>query len=158
VHLRRALLDGGLGVDHGVAFGILDNDRFGAVGRGGNRLADHHGDSLADVRDALVRQRRPHRHDQLGAAAAWQRRVLRQVAMKILQVGAGQHGDHALHRLGLASVDRRDVGGGVRAAHEHGVGLARQRGVRHEAAQSPQQLVVFNAGHALGGGLGVHVG
>ena len=124
--LRRAWLDRRAEIGYRVERREIHLDRFGAVLRRCQGLADHHRHRLADVAHAVARQRRPNGHDQLGAAAARNRRMLRQVAHILrLDVGRGDHRDDALHRKRRRGVDRLDVGAGVLGTYEAGIGLAR---------------------------------
>ena len=111
-------------------------------------------------RTRLAGQRRADRHDQLAAAAAGDRRVLRQVAdVRGLDVGRGETATTPLIASAALGVDRLDVGAGVRRAHEAGIGLAWQRGVGHVAAGAAQQVVVLDAdAWALWAVVCVHVG
>jgi hypothetical protein len=69
-HLRRARFHGVAQIEHRIDRSVIHLDRLGAVLRRREGLADHHGDRLAGVAHPVARQRRPDRHDQLGAAAA----------------------------------------------------------------------------------------
>ena len=92
----------------------------------------------------LAGERGAMRNDELLAAPAGERRVLGDVADP-LHVGGGQHRQHAGHRLRRLGIDRTDIGKGVRRAHEIGIGLAGQRGVRRVTSEPAHQRIILQA-------------
>ena len=113
-------------------------------------LGDHHRDRLADMHDALAGERRPVRHDELGAVAAgtggW-RPILPTPSMSL----RGQHARPRPARCAPPSIDADDAGEGVRRAHEIGIGLVRQRRIGDVAAVAAHQWVVLDAAVMLRG-------
>ena len=105
-HLRGAGLDRLAQIGDGIERLVFDLDELGAVLRGGLGLGDHHGDGFADMAHALAGQRRPERHDQLGAAAPADRRMHGQVLDACsLDIVRRDDGDHALHRQRRVRID-----------------------------------------------------
>ena len=160
-HLRRAGLHRVAQIGDRIERRIVHLDRLGAVLGCRKGFADHHGDRLAGMAHPVARESRPDRHDQLGAAAACHRRMLRQIAdIGRLDVGRGENRDHALDGQRRLDVDRLDVGTGMLRADETGIGLSRQRRVRHITAGAAQQIVILAASSRRGVAvsLRVHVG
>ncbi len=63
------------------------------------------------------------------------------------KIGAGQHRDHAGHRLAAVDVDLLDLGVRMRRAHEHRAGLARPADVVGVLALAGDEAEVFLATH-----------
>ena len=160
VELRRARLDGLLGVDDRGQRLVVDDDRLERVERLRLRLGDDRRDALAGPLDA-VRGERPGRADVVldpGAATGrpgHRHRVVR-------DVGADEHGDDARHRLGRGRVDRADVGVRVRAAQDGHVGHRRELDVVDVVAGAGDEARVLDPLDArpedVGDGLGGHLG
>ena len=68
-------------------------------------------------------------------------------------VGAGEHAEHAGHRLGLGGVDADDARVRVRRAHHRRVGLPLDAEVVGEAALAGEQPAVFLAAQRLADGV-----
>ena len=98
------------------------------------------------MHDALARERRPVRDDQLLAAAAGERRMAAHIAdARGLHVGRGQHREHARRLAGALELDRADARERMRRAHEPPVGLVRLVPVGDEMAGTAHQRVVLDA-------------
>ena len=95
---------------------VVDLDQLGAVGRGVAVLGDDEGDLLVLEEHLLLGQHRLH--------VAGERRHV--VEAERLQVGGGQHGEHAGQRGRLGGVDLLDAGVGVGRADEVAVDHAGQ--------------------------------
>ena len=157
--LRRAVSLRRLDRDHRIERLVVDLDQIGGVLRRERGLGDHHRDRLADIHR---RARAPAR----GGAASTSLPPSRPgsggwrvtLPWKSFRSSPVSTATTPLIALAALGVDRLDVGGGVGRADEHRIGLAGQGRVGHVAAKSPQELVVFDPGRALMGGLGVHVG
>ena len=118
-HLRRARLHRVAQIDHRVARLVIDLDRLGAVLRRREVSPITMATASPMWRTRSSRQRRPDRHDQLGAAAAGHRRVLRQIAdLAALMSAAVSTATTPLIASAALDVDRLDVGAGMRRAHE----------------------------------------
>ena len=129
---------------------VIDHHQFRRVAGGLRRLRHHHGDRIADMAHAALRQRRAGRGDVGGAVALRQRRRAgdRLDAVR-LQVRDGEDAQDARLRRRLRDVDAADVGMGVGGAHEHRVALAGKRHVVGVAPAARQQACVFGAGDRL---------
>ncbi len=125
-------------------FFVVDGDEFGGVLRQERALRDHQRHRLADMHDAVLRQRRPVRDDKLAAILARQRRMPGNIA-DACHVGCGQDGDDARRAGRRRCVDAFDAGEGVRRAHEDAIGLVRQRVVGGVAAAAADQRFVLDA-------------
>ena len=121
--------DGGIGfhrlqhVGHRIQHLVLDLDEFqgllGDVGAGGGDGS--HGVPLVQHLlggQAVVAQELGIDHGSLGLVA--------DAALRLGQVGGGDHAAHTLHRLGLAGVNGLDAGVSVRAAKHPGMEQSRQ--------------------------------
>jgi len=139
--LRRAGAHRLAQVDDRRAFRVIDRDQFGGVLRRGGRLGNDDRDRLAHVSHGL-RQRRTMRNDELGAAAAVKRRMLRYVADPLHVVG-GEHREHARRCARGRRVDRAHIGEGARRAHEIRVGLPRQRRIGGKPSEAAHQRIVL---------------
>ena len=154
VHHRAAAGDGGLHVHRGRQFAVVDHDGFRRLVRRGLALSDDHGDRVAHVADLAFRQDRMLRLCHGRAILVVHQPAAGQAAIG-LEVGGGHHLDHARHRHGRADVDGVDRGVSVGAAHDGGVGLARQDDVVHilaAALDKAEILAPQNAGADAGSG------
>ena len=128
--LGGAVRHRGIQVSDGRPRLVVDLDEQRRVLGLGPGLGDHHGDRIAGVAGRPLHQGRVGRRDHLRAVLVGDHPAAGDAAEVVGgRVLAGQHGEHARRREGLAGVDRADLGVGVRRAHEHGMGLLRQRDV-----------------------------
>ena len=138
---------------------VVDLDQVGGVLRREFGLGDHHRDRLADIHRAFACERMPVRHHQLGAVAAWKRRMARHAADPSgVDVRSGHDRDDAAHFFRGVHIDAADAGMGVRRAHERRRRLTRLGGIGDKTAVAAHEVVVLDAwmmGVAVGG-LGVH--
>ena len=64
-------------------------------------------------------------------------------------IGAGEHAEHARHRLGARRIDAENARMRMRRAHHHRIGLALEAEIVAEAAASGGEPLVFLAGDRL---------
>jgi hypothetical protein len=146
--IQRALepADGGQGLVHDV-------DQLRGILGDVATVGDHEGDELADVADAVGRER------PLGARMG-KVRVGDQERTGLVQlpdVAGGQHQVHAGQRPGPCRVDANDPGAGMRAPEPGRVQDTSRIDVVNEAAATPEQplvLVARDAGPDKAGGHG----
>ena len=123
---------------------ILDNNAFGSISRLLERIGDNHRDRVADVHDAVERNRRPRRQEHRAAAAPLVGRHRRQRAEAITAIVCpSEHGMDARHLERLARVDAGDVGMGMRRAHDSGMELIGEFEIVEKAALPPQQARIL---------------
>jgi hypothetical protein len=111
----------------------VDDHLVDAVLGGGLGLGDHDRDRLAREDDLLACER-------LAGAAA--------LSGGDRQIGGGQHGDHARHRLGRLGVDRPDARVRVPGQHQAGVQQAGHGDVGREAGGAAQLRLGVDAAPA----------
>jgi hypothetical protein len=161
VELRRARFDGVARIDHHRQLLVIDRNEVRGVLGLADGFGNNHGDGFADEADAVVGNHRAEWLDQIFLAAAGQRRVLAGgVEAGGLDVGAGEHGEHALGLGGFADIDRGDLCVSMWRAHKNGEGLILKPRVIDEAPGAAHQRVVFEPHFALammGGCLAVHI-
>ena len=146
VDLRRAVLHGVCRACDRRQLGIVDLDQGGRVARLRLGLGDHHGDALADEAHPVGHQRPARRAVALRPAHVLRHHAGHQRAHAVVDIIlAGQHGDDARRRRGLAGVDRPDVAMRDRREHEHGMGHARQHDVVDILAAAGEKLRIFLA-------------
>jgi hypothetical protein len=98
------------------------------------------------MHDPVARERRPRGHDELGAAAAGERRVAPDIAdAGGVHVRASEDGQHARRAARRSDVEGADAREGVRRAHEHGIGLAGLDHIGGEAAGAAHQIIILDA-------------
>ena len=131
------------GIDQGRQLLVFDLDQFGGIGRGIAVGRHHEGHFLVLEQHLLLGQDRLH-------VAGQGRHV---VQAERLQVGCGQHRDHARHLQRLRGVDLLDPGVAIGRAHEIAVEHARQLEVVDVVALALGEARVFHAlalaAHAL---------
>ena len=152
--LRRVGLQRVLRIDQRRQFLVFDRDQFGGIERLGQAVGDHHRDGLADMHDLALGEAGPVRERDLGAAAAWDRRMPRHAA-DAFEIGGGQDADHARRLQRLIERDRHDAGMGIGRAHERDMRDALLLDIVDELAASADEGVVLDAG-AVGMGIGCH--
>jgi hypothetical protein len=147
MHLRRAGLHGLADISDGGQGIVINIDQLRAVERGKLAFRDDRDHRLADMRHLLARERRPMRHrERFAVAGARNRWVIGNADdAGFLDIGGGQHRDHAGRGFRRFDIDRRDARGGMRRAHEGGVQHARLRRIGNVAAASGDQRLVFDA-------------
>jgi hypothetical protein len=155
--LRRAVAQRLARVHHRRQCFVLDGDEFGGVLRGRRGFGDHHGDRLADMHDALGRQRRPERHHQRLAAAARQRRMPADAADAVEVLGR-EYADHPGRLGGGLDVDADDARERVRRTHEMRIRLVRQRRIGDVAAAAANERIVLDAAVEIAAVIGVGMG
>ena len=142
-------LIGGVGagqIHHRRQFLEIRLQRFGAVPRGFQGLADHDRVGFADVVDVLYRQRRVRWLHHVRAILGFHQPAAGQVADAMrLQIRAGQYRHHAGDGFGGAAVDVEDPGAGMRRAGEDGVALAIRVDVVGVASGAGDEAGVFLA-------------
>ena len=125
---------------------VVDRHALGRILGGGARGRHHQRDRLADMQHAILGERRPERHDQLGAVAPGHRRMGRDVAdARRLHVVRGEDGEHAGGGTRLAGVDRPDARVRMGRAHEPPERFLGDMIVGDEAAVAAQERVVLDA-------------
>ena len=112
-------------VSHFHSFGCAQGQRLG--------LRHHHRHSFADVARLVGRQQRVGTDEHGAAAGAGQLRIEFGLRHRIVRdrrklvggaVGAGEHAEHAWHRLRLCGVDRDNARVRIRRTHHHRVGFS----------------------------------
>ena len=99
-------------------------ERLGGVLRLRVGLGDDHGDAVADIADLALRQQRVGPHLHVGAVLGLHGPAADQVAEPIGgNVRAVEDRQHARHVGDARLVDADQLRVGVRAAHEHRIGL-----------------------------------
>ena len=150
VHARRAGLGRFLCRGNGGQRFVLDLDQFQRVLRLRRGLGNDEGDAVADPTDKAVGQHRVARRMHGGAAAALEAGIAGQVAVAGgLDVGCGQHREHARRSLGGFGVDRHDLGVGMRRAQHDAEGHAGIDHVVDKVALALHQFRIFKPRHAL---------
>ncbi len=140
--LGRAVANGLADLDHRSALLIVDDNQLGGILRAGERLGDHQRHRLADMPHGFVGKRWPVGNDQLAAAPAGERRVLRDIA-DTFHIGSGQDRQHARHRPCRVAFDRPDIRKGVRRTDEISLCLAGQRRIGRKASEPAHQGVIL---------------
>ena len=150
IELRRAGLEGILGIHDGRAGRIVDLDPLGGVARLIERVGDHDRDRIADMHRAADGDRGAVWQVHRAAVALLVRRHRRHGAEPVrLVVLAGQDDMHAGHLQCRAGVDAADVGMGVRRAHDGGVKLVGELEVVVEAPAPREKTRIFAPPHRL---------
>ena len=122
-------------IDQHRQFVIVDVDQFDPVGRDVAVVGQHEGDLLVLEEDVVLGEHRLH--------VAGERRHV--VEAERLEVGGGQHGEHAGQRLGLRRVDRLDPRMGVGRADDVAVEHAGQLQVVDVVALALREADVLDA-------------
>ena len=144
-------------IDHRRQGLVIDRDQIGAIERLRGAFRHHHRHRHADMHHLVAGNRRPRRQNHLGAAAARDRRMTRNViGIGLVHVGGGNNAKHALRFQGGAHIDRLDARMCMRRAHEGGVGLVRQARVVGKAAIAAYQSIVLDARFVFAAGGGGH--
>ena len=146
---RRAGLHRVLDVDHRRQRLVLDLDQFGGVARLLHRFGDHEGDALADRAHLVGGEDRPQRAKALRAAHVFGHRRRQAAELVGDDIGAGEHGKHAVGGFGLGGIDALDARVGMRRHHHHAVALMRQVDVVDIAAAAGDEARVLDPGHGL---------
>jgi hypothetical protein len=129
---------------------VLDRQHLGGVHGLLRRLRDHHRHRIADVTDAIARQRRARRLDRGRAVAPLARGVARQVAELVRRVvRAGEDRDHAGRLRRARGIDRPDARVRVRRPHDERIRLAREVHVIGVAPEALDEARVFDTAHGL---------
>ncbi len=135
----------------------VDGDQFGGVERLRHRLGDDEGDVIADPAHAVLGEDRIARLDHRRAVAALQAARDRQIAPAgRLDVGGGQHRQHAGRLFRGAHVERLDLRVRVLRAQHDAVRHAGQLDVVDIAAAALQQPRILEPRHALSDGEFTH--
>ena len=122
-HQRRAGGERRLRIDHGGQRAVRDRDSLGGVARLFDRLGDDERDRVADMPDAVARQRGTRRHDHRRDGRDL--RDARQCPDSVcIEVGGGEDAAHPRHRSRRGRVDAVDQRVAVRRAQDDGVQLA----------------------------------
>ncbi len=146
------------GIRHPRQHLVVDRHLLGGRLRLAERLRDHHRHRLADMTRLVVRQQKVRSDEHRGSTAAGQldvvvggrHRIVRDRLQTIrLNIGAGEHPQHARHRHRLGHVDRADPRVGMRRAHHRGPDLAGQSEVVREAAAPGDEPPVLVARQRL---------
>jgi hypothetical protein len=149
-HLRSALLQRVCQFAHGRQDVIIDLDQFSRVFRLFDGFGDDQSDVIADRAHVVLFQERVGRQRHLCAVARGQRcQAWNSAELVMLDVGAGENGEHALGLAGGRHVDRPDPGVRVRRAEDVGVGLVGYRHVVEVTAAAREQPLIFLAAHRL---------
>ena len=149
-HLDRAGLGRRFGRGHRRQRLELELDEFGGIERLRHGFGDDEGDAVADPAHALLGQDRIARLEHRRAVAPLEPAMARQVAPAgRLDVGRGQHAQHAGRGFGRAHVERFDPGVRVLRAHDDAVRHAGQLDVVDVAAAAAQQPRILEPRHAL---------
>ncbi len=132
---------------------VIDFDALHGIERLRHALAHDHGDGLADMANALCGQQHVWADEDRTAAGSMQLHVVLGLRQWIVgngrkpvgkAVGAGEHAEHARHRLGLHGVDAEDARVCVRGAQHYRVGLAVYAEiVAEEAVPGDEPLVLL---------------
>ena len=158
VQLRRARGDRRLDIGGDGKLFVDDGDGFRRIARLIAGLGDHHRDRLPDEAHGLRRHRRPRAHLHRRAVLGMDHPAADQIADLVIDdLLAGQHIDHARHSLGRVGIDSLDLGVGVRAADERGVGHAVQADVVDIAALAGDETLVFLAHDASADTFDAHI-
>ena len=144
VEQRRAGLERSLRIDDWRQLLVLDLDGIQRVLGQISALGDDRGHRLADVADAIGRQRIRH----LGAKGAV-RHQHRQLCGIGSEIGEADRVEHARLGAGRGYVDSNDACVCVRAAEESGMCHARQPDIGHVEAIAAQQPRILASAHAL---------
>ena len=151
---RCAGLERVLGVDDERQFLVFDFDRLGGVHRLRTALGHHHRHRFADVAGLVGRQQHVRSDEHVSAAGCGELHVefgLRHRCMRdrLYSIGqavrAGQHGEHARHRLGGACLDPHDARMRIGRAHHRRECFAVEAKVVGEAALAGEQPPVLLA-------------
>ena len=144
-HRRRARLHRVLDVDDRRQRLVVDLDQFGGVARlraafrrrrSATRSPTARTLSVARIARSVRKPFGPPMSSGIGGASA--------AELVGDDVGAGEHGEHAVRGLGLRGVDALDAGVGVRRHDEHAVALARQVDVVDIAAAAGDEARVLD--------------
>jgi hypothetical protein len=146
MELRRARFERADRIGHCRPLLVADRHLLGSVARLALGVGNDDRDGIADEAHAIDRERRPGAHLHRGAVLGLDHPAADQVADAVgLQLLAGEHADHARHRLRGLDVDAFDVGMRVRAPHERRVLHARHDHVVDIAAEAGDESLVFLA-------------
>ena len=148
-HQRRAGLDRILDGDDRRQRLVLDLEQLGGVARLRLRLGDDERHAVADRAHLADREDRTQR-----AIALRPAHVLRHVGHEAaelvgLHVGACEHGEHALGRLGLGGIDALDAGMRVRRHDLDAVAQVRQLDVVDIAPAAGDETLILDPGDRL---------
>ena len=114
-----------------------------------SRFGDDEGDALADRAHLVDGEDRARRAKALRPAHVFRHRRRQRAEPVGLDVGAGEHGEHAVGGLGLAGVDPFDAGMGVRRHDHDAVALMRQVEVVDIAAAAGDEARILDPRHGL---------
>ena len=148
IELRRARLGGVARRDHGGQGLDVERDRFGGVLRLRDGFGDDAGDRIADEAHLVGAQRRARHIFDRRAVAALERQRTFEPAIG-LQIGGGEHRQHAGHALGRGGVDAANDSMRLAGADHHRIGLVRLLEVVGIAAFAAHQNGVLFAGDRL---------
>ena len=145
-------------MQHEGKFLVTDFHCFGRIHGLRLGLRHHEGDGLADMA-CLVRGQQQMRADEDRAAAGAgelhvefglrQRIVRNGFELVGREIGAGEHAEHARHRLRRRSIDRDNARVRIGRAHHDRIGLAVEIEIVGEAAFAGDEPRVLGAGHGL---------
>ena len=147
-----------LGMQDERQFFVSHLDRFGGIH--GLRLGHrhHHGDRFADMPHLVGRQERIGPTEHGAAAGTGQLHVEFGLRHRIVRdrrklvggaVGAGEHAEHARHRLRRRGIDRDNARMRIRRTHHHRIALAVEIEIVGETALAGDQPRIFLARHRL---------
>ena len=147
-----------LGMQHERQFLVTHFDRLGGVHGLRLGLRHHHGDRFADMPRLVGRQQRigPDEHraavgpGELHVEFGLRHRIVRDRPKLVGgAVGAGEHAEHARHRLRRRGIDRDNARVRIRRTHHHRIGLAVEIEIVGEAALAGDQPRILLARHRL---------
>ncbi len=144
VHERRARGHGVLRRDDGGKVAIVDRHELRGIVSRDRRLGDDDRDRVAGEAHASLRERRTARMDELGAAAALDRQRGGK-GLQLLDIRAGEDGQHAGMRERRRRVDGNDLGVRAIGAHEVRMRLAGEIPVGDVAPPTGKHALVFEA-------------
>jgi len=128
--------EGGLGVGDGGQRVVLDDHRFGRVGRRGAGLGDHDRHRVADEPHLRLGERR---------ADALRVQLHQPLVRRQSEIVGGEDRDDARHRPSVVRVDRHQSRVRVRGTHEVKMQRAVDREVVDELRTTQQQIGIFDA-------------
>jgi hypothetical protein len=146
--LRRARQRRARDIGDGVTRRVIDLYPLGRVARRRFAVGDHQRHRVADMAHALADERRAVRHDHAGSAR--HRYGDRHAAdARLIEIGLGQHREHAGPGARRRNIDAADIGKSVRRPDEDSPGRVRRRVVVLEPAGAYQQRTILVARHEI---------